>query len=371
MQTGKSLWAVLAIGVLSIVGAGWGEGPYPVARIRQLGTPTTDWGFGVAADRLGNVYVTGYTQGSLGGPSAGEEDIFLSKYSAAGSLLWSRQFGSTSDEEAGYAVSADVLGNVFVAGYSCGSLGGPEVGSGGSFLGRYDAAGNLQWLRQFGGRSDESYSLCADGLGNVYVSGMTYGSLGGPSAGENDAFLGKYDAGGNQLWVRQLGTWAHERAYGVSTDGLGNVYIAGYTSGPLADPFAQDIDAFLGKYDTEGNLLWLRQFGPGGNETGLGVSADALGNVFVTGQTDGSLGGVDALVGPRWQGLGQAGVPTPWRSWSAARAGIRWVHLLRGSASGACAATAGPVQGRDRHGPRARPSRLQDQDRPRRQVDAT
>ena len=92
-----------------------------------------------------------------------------------------------------------------------------------------------------------SYGVSADGLGNVYISGYTGGSLGGPNAGGNDAFVSKYDAAGNFQWTRQLGTSASDLSYGVSADGLGNVYFSGYTLGSLGGPNAGGDDAFVVK----------------------------------------------------------------------------------------------------------------------------
>ena len=64
---------------------------------RQLGTSATDVSYGVSADGLGNVYISGYTDGSLGGPNAGGTDAFVSKYDAAGTLQWTRQLGTSVD----------------------------------------------------------------------------------------------------------------------------------------------------------------------------------------------------------------------------------------------------------------------------------
>ena len=95
---------------------------------------------------------------------------------------------------------------------------------------------HFQWTRQLGtSADDDSYGVSADGLGNVYISGYTDGSLGGPNAGSDDAFVSKYDAAGNFQWTRQLGTSATDDSYGVSADGLGNVYFSGYTEAAWAD----------------------------------------------------------------------------------------------------------------------------------------
>jgi hypothetical protein len=53
-------------------------------------------------------------------------------------------------------------------------------------------AQTVEWTRQLGTSSeDRSHGVSADGLGNVYISGFTFGSLGGPHAGSGDAFVAK------------------------------------------------------------------------------------------------------------------------------------------------------------------------------------
>jgi hypothetical protein len=262
--------------------------------VRQLGTNADDRSTGVSADGLGNVYISGYTYRNVGGPNADFGNAFVSKYDAAGILQWTRQLGTgTQDESNG--VSADGLGNVYISGWTAGSLGRPSAGGIDAFVSKYDAAGTLQWSRQLGTSSyDESTGVSADGLGNVYISGYTYGSVGGPNAGIGDAFVSKYDAAGTLQWSRQLGTSAHDESHGVSADGLGNVYISGFTHGSLAGPNADPRDAFVSKYDTAGTLQWTRQLGALGFDDSRGVSADGLGNVYISGYTYGSVGGPNA-----------------------------------------------------------------------------
>src|SRR5690606_17400978 len=161
----------------------------------------------------------------------------------------------TSDADESYGVSADSLGYVYISGDTRGSLDGPNAGSADAFVSKYDAAGNLQWTRQLGTNGgDVSYGVSADDLGNVYISGETWGDLGGPSAGDADAFVSKYDAAGNLQWTRQLGTSVRDYSYGVSADDLGNVYISGSTRGSLDGPNAGDYDAFVSKDDAAGAL---------------------------------------------------------------------------------------------------------------------
>ena len=262
--------------------------------VRQLGTSSIDWSYGVSADGIGNVYISGYTAGSLGGPNAGFTDAFVSKYDAAGNFQWTQQLGTVTDDRS-YGVSADSLGNVYISGTTGGSLGGPNVDRADAFVSKYDAAGNLQWTQQLGSADDYSRSVSADALGSVYISGYTSGSLGGPNTtGNYDAFVSKYDSAGTLQWTRQLGTDTEDVSYAVSADGLGSVYISGYTYGGLGGPQAGDGDAFVSKYDSAGTFQWTRQLGTNTDDVSNGVSADGLGNVFISGRTRGSLGGPNA-----------------------------------------------------------------------------
>ena len=95
-------------------------------------------------------------------------------------------------------------------------------------------AQTVDWIRQLGtSSSDVSRSVSADGLGNVYISGMTQGNLQGTNSGSWDTFVSKYDARGSLQWTQQLGTSSSEESLSVSADGLGNVYISGHTKGNL------------------------------------------------------------------------------------------------------------------------------------------
>jgi hypothetical protein len=257
---------------------------------RQLGTASDDYGNGVSADDLGNVYIAGHTYGSLAKVKAGEDDGFLAKYDEAGNLQWSTQIG-TSLSDRYTDVSVDGLGNVFVAGETGGNVGGPSAGGGDVFVAKYDAAGNLQWTTQFGSTVYEgTRGISADGLGNVYIAGTTAGSLGGPNAGLSDAFVAKLDAAGNIQWTRQLGSPSDDETFRISVDNLGNAYVAGQTNGSVGGPNIGGWDVFIAKYDASGNHLWSQQIGTSAYDGNRGVSADSLGNVYVSGHTFGTLG---------------------------------------------------------------------------------
>jgi hypothetical protein len=293
----KSILAI-ACGVVLMGGpAAWGV---TLEWTQQIGSPAGDLGYGVSADRLGNVYISGTTWGSLGGPHSGDPtdpDAFLAKYDSVGNLLWAQQLGTDNIQDC-RAVSADSLGNVYISGWTQNDLNPPPTPGGGfmAFVAKYDASGNQLWTRQLVPFSQDEYSrgVTADGLGNVYMSGLTFGSIGGRNAGSHDAFVSKFDAAGNLLWTRQIGTPDRDWDYGISADGLGNVYLTGATLGSLGGPNAGDYDAFVSKFNAAGNLQWTRQLGTVTTDESYDVSADGLGNVFISGGTWGSLGGPNA-----------------------------------------------------------------------------
>ncbi len=105
--------------------------------------------------------------------------------------------------------------------------------------------GNSERLRTTSG------SVATDAEGNVYLSGFTEGSLGGPyRGGRGDAWVAKYSAGGALRWKRQLGTSEQDWSAGVATDDDGNIYISGKTGGSLGGASEGIDDAFVAKYFT-------------------------------------------------------------------------------------------------------------------------
>ena len=219
---------------------------------RQLGTANDDWGYGVATDSSGNIYVTGWTSGGLdGNTNAGYADIFLTKYDTNGNRIWTKQLG-TANSDVGSGVATDGSGNIYVTGDTSGGLdGNTNAGYADIFLIKYDTNGNRIWTRQLGTAGwDEGGGVATDSSGNIYVTGWTDGGLdGNTNAGGWDIFLIKYDTNGNKLWTRQLGTASDDGGYGVATDGSGNIYVTGYTDGGLdGNTNAGGYDIFLTKY---------------------------------------------------------------------------------------------------------------------------
>ena len=261
---------------------------------QQWGSIEDDTTTGIAADGMGNIYVSGYTEGSIQGSNSGEKDAFLTKFDSTGSLLWNRQVGTSADDSA-FDITADSLGNVYITGSTKGDFAGTLNGSSGSFVSKYNAAGTELWSHQFGDSFGAAgLEVTADGLGNIYVAGYGGISSGGVSRPNGRyAFLHKYDPSGNLAWDRKLDSSHNDSGMAVSIDPYGNVYLAGITQGDLAPSEGGSTpDVFISKYSSNGSLSWIRQWGTLDSETALSIAADGLGNVFFAGSKKG-----DGLIG--------------------------------------------------------------------------
>jgi hypothetical protein len=117
---------------------------------------------------------------------------------------------------------------------------------------------------------DFTNSVSTDVNGNVFATGqyygssITFGSITLIGAGGLDAFIIKYDANGNVLWAKSVGGIADDYGFSVSTDANGNVFVAGLFESPtitfgsivLTNTSSANDDMFIVKYDSNGNVLW-------------------------------------------------------------------------------------------------------------------
>ncbi len=289
----------IALLLLAIATPAWAEGPI-LDWVQQYGSSEIERGYAVASDRYGGYYVTGSTDGPLDGNSvAGGDDIFLTKHDAVGNTLWTIVSGTSSDDW-GLDVASDGNDGIFVTGYTSGYHGGqPSLGTHTPFLSKYDTAGNTLWTTMFGtSHYGEGRSIICDGFGGVYVLGHTSGKFEGcVNNGYLDAFLTKFDSNGDQLWTRMLGTEANDNAHGMAADSKGGIYITGMTPRDL-DGIDNNgnSDAFLAKYDSDGNKLWTKLVGSSHSEIGLDVTTNGKGGICVVGGYSNNITFFDGFV---------------------------------------------------------------------------
>lgn len=202
-----------------------------------------------------------------------------------------RQFG-TSVNDLGLGVAVDSAQNVYVVGQTTGSFAGePRTGPAhaDAFLRKFDARGRVVWMRQFGTPGqDSAYGVAVAPNGDVVVVGSIAPQP--VDNGHSDAFARKFDANGEVLWNHQFGTPSSDTAYGVAIDAQGNVFVAGQTSGSLEGTSAGGQDAFLRKLSSSGVELWTQQWGTSQSDAAHAVAIDSNGNPLVTGEVAGLLG---------------------------------------------------------------------------------
>jgi catechol 2,3-dioxygenase-like lactoylglutathione lyase family enzyme len=256
---------------------------------QQLGSPGDDYAFGIAADRLGGIYMAGLTFGDLGSSNAGIDDAWVAKYDNSGNQLWTKQLG-TSEGDRAYNMNTDSAGNIYLTGTTKGILGKNSAGDWDAWIAKYDNNGNQLWIQQLGSATtDDSRSTAIDNAGNTYLTGSTWGNLAGSNAGKWDAWIAQYDSSGNQIWAKQIGTPEEDHGYAIAVDNQGNAYLAGYTQGNLFAANAGNWDAWIAKYDRNGNQIWAQQLGTPSEDQAKGIATDSQGNIYLTGWTEGAM----------------------------------------------------------------------------------
>lgn len=217
-----------------------------------------------ALDKSGNLIVTGSSKGI-----DTEYDYLTIKYKSNGDTLWTRRFNgidSVSDEA--HCVTTDNSGNILVTGESSQKI---------STI-KYDSSGNLLWERKYYESSFwcTGISVLTDDSGNVYVLGYAINI--------SDKYITiKYDPQGIQQWVRGYlspdGGWSTA----LSIDDSANVYVTGISS-----LNGNNDDITVIKYNSSGDSLWVRRYDSGLYDYPSAIAVDKDGNVYVTGECDGS-----------------------------------------------------------------------------------
>lgn len=293
----------------------------------SIGGTLDDAGESITVDAAGNIYITGYFQGTVDfDPSTGVSnltsngfyDSFVLKLDATGNLLWVQQFGANAYDE-GTAIVVNNKGDVYASGLFSNTVDfdpSPAVFNmtANSALDIYTiklgaTTGNLLWAKRIPRTLGNNgiYELAVDQNDNVYSVGYFQGTVDfDPSVatytmtslGREDIFIQKLGANGNFLWATQMGSDTTDRGHNITIDKDGNVYATGKFSkivdaNPGASAWALtsngDEDIFIQKLDPSGNLLWATSMGSSNFDRGLGIATDTSGNVYASGGYQGTV----------------------------------------------------------------------------------
>ncbi len=239
--------------------------------VARYGNTETDGGNSIVTDDSGNVYVTG----SDGGPT--NYDFVTIKYSTSGMQRWVARYNEAGNSSDGaYSIKIDNEGNVIVTGESVG------IGTGADYTTiKYNTSGVQQWVARYstiGNRRDASYAVAIDNSNNIYASGESANNIGGI-----DYLTIKYNSSGNQLWIAKYnqGQNSSNRAFAITCDSKGNVYVTGVSDGDFATV----------KYNSSGVQQWVGRYNGemNDNDEGKAIDVDNLGNVYVSGSSVGAM----------------------------------------------------------------------------------
>ncbi|MBK9453788.1 MAG: T9SS type A sorting domain-containing protein [Bacteroidetes bacterium] len=323
----------------------------------------------IALDGQRNVYISGAYEGITdfdpglavqNRSPAGAWDAYVLKLDTAGNFLWVATAGAPAGDEWAFALEVDAAGNAVATGI----LNGPtdfDPGPGtavltpsglqSAFVWKLNANGSLGWIRQIDGSgSAAGRGIDLDAAGNVWACGFFEGTmdfdpgsavLQQTSAGLQDGYLVKLDAGGNLLWAQYYGGNSSDRVENVEVGPLGNVFLAGNfqdtvdfdpspgSSFPLASPLYES--AFLAQIDVNGAFRWAVNIPQSNVADGKILAVDSMGGAYVTGTYWGAID-----FDPSSNGFFNsvtAGTPDAYVLKINANGGFEWAGTIDGSAN--------------------------------------
>ncbi|HEX8528394.1 MAG TPA: SBBP repeat-containing protein, partial [Cytophagales bacterium] len=278
---------------------------------RKAGSTLDDNGYGLAVDGSDNVYVTGGFYGGIYFSTSvaavplisnGLSDIFLAKYNVSGTLQMARRLGGVGTDY-GLAVGVDKFnGEIYLTGgYAPASS--PYIVN--VFVAKYSDAGTLSWNHVTGssGTLDVGNDLVVTASG-AYVTGYFGNSInfGGntlTSAGSSDAFVAhySYNGGASASWAKRYGgpNWDEGQTL---TEYIGNLYLGGTFIGTAtfghntvnATGGAADQDLYVTQLFGDGTPVWTRRIGSSGYDYGRGgLAVRSLSGIYFSGHYGASM----------------------------------------------------------------------------------
>ncbi len=221
-----------------------------------------------SVDSFDNIYIAGSTSSSdfpvqqLSGAfwqsnnygSQYTDDIILLKFSCQGVREWATYYGGSDDDYAS-SICVDSQNNIYLAGttqstncptqqFASAYWQMPGADFYDVIILKFNSQGIRQWATLYGAEEpDVANSICVDKQDNLYVIGITYSKFfptqqfasaywQSNNAGYSNAFVLKFDSQGNRLWATYYGGENWDSALNAITDNNDNLYVVGGTTSP-------------------------------------------------------------------------------------------------------------------------------------------
>jgi len=241
--------------------------------------------------------------------SAGAGDIYVASYSSDGTLSWAKRAGSAT-YDGGHGIVGMNDGSVVISGKFTGTVnfgGGHSVVSAGNkdvFVTKYDSAGSTLWAKRAGGSGfDFAYAATALTDNSVVLTGrFRHTATFGPgeanetqlvASGMYDIFVAKYGSDGTLDWAKKASGVNSEYGFDVVSLADNSVVLTGFIKKTVT--FGQGevnetqltsngfLDVFLARYNPDGTLAWAKNAGGASNDYGRAIAAMPDDTVVVTG----------------------------------------------------------------------------------------
>ncbi|CAM9751516.1 unnamed protein product, partial [Choristocarpus tenellus] len=263
----------------------------------QDGTIEADIGQAAAVDSTGNFFLAGDTYDDWDGINAGKMDFAAVKLNGqTGKEIWRWQDGTLWYDSI-WGAGIDPEDDLLLGGHSSSSFSGTSKGDFDFVSIKLNGETGLEMWRWQNGTEDEDWinDAAVDQEGNIFLTGYTYGSLGGVNnVGKSDFVAMKLDGAlGIELWNWQAGTVWEDNILSCAIDPYGDVILGGHTTGVYSTLHAGDLyDLVAIKINgVMGNEIWRWQHGTLTIDSVFTVDVDPAGNVLLGGDTFGDFGG--------------------------------------------------------------------------------
>ncbi len=262
------------------------------AWIKNIGDKTTR-PLDITTDDDGNVYIID-----------GDTDTHIFKYSPQGDLLWSKNSGYPYDDY-GTGITADASGNIYICGayrgfYAANFFGYnmPVSHVDDIYVAHLDKQGNAIWVQTGGSQWDDFFrfgGITTDNAGNVLLNGniedtATFGNITVPTQA-TDPFTAKYDSNGNLLWIKTFGSKKEDGGFNIAADASGNIYSTGFFKDTahfgnytFVCPSTAYSAMYLLKQNSNGDVVWAKNFDSADNpNAGFNLAVTPAGEIYLTG----------------------------------------------------------------------------------------
>ena len=268
--------------------------------LKNIGGSGSDMFYSVKQTSDGGYIAAGATASSNGdlNNNKGSDDALIVKLDDKGSITWIKNIGGSSSEYFN-TVQQTSDGGYIAAGYSQSSNGdiGNNKGELDALIVKLDGNGNIVWLKNVGGSKSESFEDAQQTSDGGYIAVGYSNSNDGDltsNRGYDDAILVKFDTNGNITWIKSIGGSSGDQFYSVQQTSDGG-YIAAGNSGSTNGNISGNkgnTDGILVKFDASGNTAWIKNVGGSSNDYLRSVQQTSDGGYISSGYSSSNNGDI-------------------------------------------------------------------------------